>query len=144
MSTLKSLAPLFRRYPEQFSADYGKYQAEFAKVIDNTDPNRSALALKCATIIIQANSALPANKQVVESSVKLSYSGNIEGHRVVDDLALYVSKACSLGVADAKIVDKLIEGSSLKARSAAKIAAAIIAANAQLTQKRVSTAAANI
>jgi hypothetical protein len=80
------LAALLERYSNQFTQDCKVLQGEIAKVIDETDIQRSALAIKCASIIIKLNPNLPENKLVIDKSVLLTSSEVIQGQKVVNEL----------------------------------------------------------
>jgi hypothetical protein len=80
------LAALLERYSNQFAQDCKVLQGEIAKCIDESDIQRSALAIKCASIIIKLNKNLPENKQVIDKSVILTSSELIQGQKVVSEL----------------------------------------------------------
>ena len=55
-------------------------------MIDDSDIQRSALAIQCAEIIIQLNSGIPENNTVLQKCVKFSGSTLIQGHNVINHL----------------------------------------------------------
>jgi len=49
-------------------------QKDIAKFIDDSDIQRSALAIQCADIVIQLNKAIPENNIILQNCVKFSGS----------------------------------------------------------------------
>ena len=98
-------------------------------MIDDSDIQRSALAIQCAEIIIQLNSGIPENNTVLQKCVKFSGSTLIQGHNVINHLTSLFQQACKANIMSQQILEGLIGQTSLTSRSSGKMAAIIIVMN---------------
>lgn len=62
LNTLETMDALLSRYPSQFNDSVATFQGEIVKFIDETDIQRSSLALRCANQIIKSENWYSLNE----------------------------------------------------------------------------------
>lgn len=86
LRTLECVCALLKRYPNSFINSTSQLQKEISKFIDESDIQRSSLAIQCAQIIIELNPKLAENAQILQKCAALSGSNLINGQPVVQNL----------------------------------------------------------
>lgn len=125
MATLETIWHFLTRYQSQLAGAAPDFQQNISVFIGDNDIQRAQLALRCATILLPL-CANPVNAGVIEKSVLLSKSSQIQGHSIVQDLEKLFTVAMQNRVVDMSIVNAFLQQSSLTARASSKMGAIIV------------------
>ena len=125
LATLETIWNFLTRYQGQLSAAAPDFQQNIGVFIGENDIQRAQLAIRCATILLPLCKG-PVNAGVIEKSVQLCKSSQIQGHAIVQELENLFRTAVQNKVVDMSIVNEFLKQSSLVARASSKMGAIVV------------------